>query len=67
VCEATAGGWADDLPVRIPLGIALALVSPRWIWFGLALLIPFAALVYFAFLHGWWLNLTLPAGTLTPT
>ena len=48
----------------IPLGIALALVSPRWMWFGLVLLIPFAALVYFAFLHGWWLNLTLPAGTL---
>jgi adenylate cyclase len=49
----------------IPLGIALALVSPRWMWFGLALLIPFAALIYIAFLHGWWLNFTLPAGTLT--
>ncbi|HEY2458301.1 MAG TPA: adenylate/guanylate cyclase domain-containing protein [Candidatus Acidoferrum sp.] len=49
----------------IPLGIALALVSPRWMWFGLALLIPFAALVYLAFLHGWWLNFTVPAGTLT--
>jgi len=49
----------------IPLGIALALVSPRWMWFGLALLIPFAALMYLAFLHGWWLNFTLPAGTLT--
>ena len=49
----------------IPLGIALALVSPRWMWFGLALLIPFAALIYVAFLHGWWLNFTLPAGTLT--
>lgn len=49
----------------IPLGIALALVSPRWMWFGLALLIPFAALIYFAFLRGWWLNFTLPAGTLT--
>src|SRR5271157_1974203 len=49
----------------IPLGIALALVSPRWMWFGLALLIPFAALIYLAFLHGWWLNFTLPAGTLT--
>jgi adenylate cyclase len=34
-------------------------------WFGLALLIPFAALIYIAFLHGWWLNFTLPAGTLT--
>jgi adenylate cyclase len=49
----------------LPLGFALALLSPRWIWIGLGLLIPFAALVYFAFLHGWWLNFTLPAGTLT--
>jgi len=49
----------------IPLGIALALVSPRGMWFGLALLIPFAALIYIAFLQGWWLNFTLPAGTLT--
>jgi len=49
----------------IPLGIALALISPRWMWFGLALLLPFTALNYFAFLHGWWLNFILPAGTLT--
>jgi adenylate cyclase len=49
----------------IPLGTALALVSPRWMWFGLALLIPFGALVYFAFLHEWWLNFTVPAGVLT--
>jgi adenylate cyclase len=49
----------------IPLGTGLALVSPRWMWFGLALIIPFGALVYFAFLHGWWLNFTLPAGVLT--
>jgi len=49
----------------VPLGILLALVSPRWMWFGLALLVPFAALVYFAFLRGWWLNFTIPAGTLT--
>jgi adenylate cyclase len=49
----------------VPLGIALALVSPRWMWFGLALLIPFAALTYIAFLRGWWLSFTLPAGTLT--
>jgi adenylate cyclase len=34
-------------------------------WFGLGLLIPFGALLYFAFLHGWWLNFTLPAGVLT--
>lgn len=49
----------------LPLGFALALVSPRWMWFGLGLLIPFTALLYFAFVQGWWLNFTLPAGTLT--
>ena len=48
-----------------PLGIAMALVPPRWMWFGLSLLLPFAALLYVAFLRGWWLNFTLPAGTLT--
>lgn len=53
------------LVLGLPLGIALALLSPRWIWFGLGLLIPFTSLVYAAFLHGWWLNFTLPAGTLT--
>ncbi len=49
----------------IPLGIALALVSPRWMWFGLALLLPFAYLNYVSFLRGYWLNFTLPAATLT--
>ncbi len=49
----------------LPLGIVLALVSPRWMWFGLALLIPFAAANYYAFLHGWWLNFVMPAATLT--
>ena len=49
----------------LPLGFALALLSPRWTWFGLALLIPLVALIYGAFLHGWWLNFTVPAGTLT--
>ena len=49
----------------VPLGMALAMVSPRWMWFGLALLIPFVILIYAAFVHGWWLNFTLPAGTLT--
>jgi adenylate cyclase len=48
----------------IPLGIWMALVSPRWMWFGLALLVPLAALDYAAFLRGWWLNLTVPALTL---
>jgi adenylate cyclase len=49
----------------IPLGIWMALVSPRWMWFGLALLAPLAALDYAAFLRGWWLNFTVPAVTLT--
>ena len=48
----------------LPLGFALALVSPRWMWFGLALLVPFAAFDYMAFVNGYWLNFTLPAGTL---
>ncbi|MGB9472937.1 MAG: adenylate/guanylate cyclase domain-containing protein [Candidatus Acidiferrum sp.] len=48
----------------LPLGFALALAAPRWIWFGLGLLIPFTALTYLAFLHGWWLNFAVPAGTL---
>jgi adenylate cyclase len=49
----------------LPLGFALALVSPRWMWFGLSLLIPFTALVYVAFLRNYWINFTVPAGTLT--
>jgi adenylate cyclase len=48
----------------LPLGFVLAQVTPRWMWFGLGLLIPFTAGVYLAFLRGWWLNFTLPAGTL---
>lgn len=49
----------------IPLGIWMALVSPRWMWFGVALLAPLVAVDYAAFLHGWWLNFTIPAMTLT--
>jgi adenylate cyclase len=48
-----------------PMGIAMALVPPRWMWFGLSVLVPFTVLLYVAFLRGWWLNFTLPAGTLT--
>jgi adenylate cyclase len=48
----------------IPLGIWMALVSPRWMWFGLALLAPLVAVDYAAFLRGWWLNFTVPAVTL---
>jgi len=48
----------------IPLGIWLALVQPRWMWFGLLLLAPFLGGVFYAFLHGWWLNFTIPSLTL---
>jgi adenylate cyclase len=48
----------------IPLGIWMALVQPRWMWFGAGLLAPLAAADYWAFLHGWWLNFTIPAMTL---
>src|SRR5580658_6184288 len=35
----------------IPLGIWMALVHPRWMWFGAALLIPLVAVDYGAFLR----------------
>jgi adenylate cyclase len=49
----------------VPLGIAMALVSPRWMWFGLALLLPLVLVDYTAFLYNWWLNFTIPAMTVT--
>jgi adenylate cyclase len=49
----------------IPLGLWMALIAPRWMWFGVALLVPLAALDYYAFLHGWWLNFIVPALTLS--
>ena len=49
----------------VPLGIWMALVSPRWMWFGVGLLLPLIAANYWAFLHGWWLNLLVPAFTLS--
>jgi adenylate cyclase len=49
----------------IPLGIWMALVSPRWMWFGVSLLLPIVAVNFWAFLHGWWLNLLVPALTLS--
>src|SRR6266436_2766092 len=45
----------------IPLGIWMALVSPRWMWFGAFLIAPLVAVDYFAFLRGWWLNFGVPA------
>jgi adenylate cyclase len=49
----------------LPLGIWMALASPRWMWSGVALLVPLVAVNYAAFLRGWWLNFTIPALTLT--
>src|SRR5262249_3637271 len=49
----------------IPLGIWMALVSPRWMGFGILLLGVLVAFDYFAFLNGLWLNFTIPAFTLT--
>lgn len=51
----------------IGLGLWLAIVQPRWLFFGLLLLVPFGAIVYFAFLHGYWLNFVVPSAfTLIP-
>jgi adenylate cyclase len=49
----------------IPLGIWMALVSPRWMGFGIVLLALLVAVDYFAFLRGAWLNFTIPALTIT--
>src|SRR5258708_12820487 len=49
----------------LPLGIWMALVTPRWMWFGIALFAPLVAVDYYTFLCGWWLNFTIPALTLT--
>jgi adenylate cyclase len=48
----------------VPLGLWLALAQPRSMPFALLLLAPFACGVWFAFLHGWWLNFIVPSGTL---
>jgi adenylate cyclase len=48
----------------VPLGLWLGLAQPRSMLFGLLLLVPLGFGVWFAFLHGWWLNFTVPAGTL---
>jgi adenylate cyclase len=49
----------------IPFGIWLALVSPRWMWFGFGILALLIGIDYSAFLRGSWLNFTIPALTLT--
>src|SRR5579862_588700 len=48
----------------VPLGLWLALAQPRSMLFALFLLVPFSIGVWFAFLHGWWLNFVMPSGTL---
>ena len=48
----------------VPLGLWLALAQPRSMLFGLLLLVPFGIGVWYAFLHGWWLNFIVPSGTL---
>ena len=48
----------------VPLGLWLGLAQPRSMLFGLLLLVPFGLGVWYAFLHGWWLNFIMPAGTL---
>jgi adenylate cyclase len=48
----------------MPLGMWLALAQPRSMLFGLLLLAPFGFGVWYAFLHGWWLNFIVPSGTL---
>ncbi len=52
------------LLLGLPLGIYMALVSPRFMYFGLALFVPLVAFDYAAFLRGSWLNFTVPAITI---
>ena len=46
------------------VGIWMALVAPRWMWFGLSFLVPLVLIDYGTFLRGWWLNFSVPALTL---
>jgi adenylate cyclase len=48
----------------VPLGMWLGLAKPRSMMLGLLLVAPFTAGVWFAFLHGWWLNFIVPSGTI---
>ena len=48
----------------VPLGLWLALVKPRWLLLGLLLIVPLTGGVYYAFLHDWWLNFSIPSLTL---
>jgi len=53
------------LLLGLPLGIFMALVQPRFMYFAIGLLAPLVWVDYAAFLHGWWLNFTVPAITIT--
>jgi adenylate cyclase len=44
----------------VPVGVWLALVSPRWMPLALVLAAPFAAALQWAFAAGWWLNAVVP-------
>jgi adenylate cyclase len=48
----------------IPLGIFVALVPPRSMWLGLSFFAPLLWVDYYAFVHAWWLNFTVPAITI---
>jgi adenylate cyclase len=49
----------------MPLGFFMAVVPPRFMWFGITLFAPLVVLDYQAFLRGSWLNFTVPAITIT--
>jgi adenylate cyclase len=49
----------------MPLGFFMAVVPPRFMWFGISLFAPLVVLDYQAFLRGSWLNFTIPAITIT--
>jgi adenylate cyclase len=53
------------LLLGVPLGLFMALVPPRFMWFGLSLLAPLVWVDYRAFVNGWWLNFSIPAITIT--
>jgi len=58
-------GCSSNLFSGFPWGSGWRLFHPRWMWFGVALFVPMIAINFWAFLHGWWLNLIVPALTLS--
>jgi adenylate cyclase len=57
--------FAVILFLGLPFGFFLAIVPPRVMYLGLGLLAPLLYLDFQAFLHGSWLNFTVPAITIT--